>query len=67
MISSIKVDSTRVFFLDTKADQPLTLVLENNTIEISSNHGKYALISVGFSKNNKSDNPSSTKIWARLI
>ena len=82
MISSIKVDSTSkgvatipskllLDTLKTFPDQPLTFSFsENNTIEISSNHGKYALAySDGndFPKTINLDNPSSTKISSNVL
>ena len=82
MISSIEVDSSSKgslaipakLFIDTlKAfpEQPLTFTVEdNNTVEISSNHGKYALAySEGdqYPKTMTLDNPSSTKISSLIL
>ena len=82
MISSIKVDSTSkgvatipskllLDTLKTFPDQPLTFSFsENNTIEISSNHGKYALAysdGKDFPKTINLDNPSSTKISSNVL
>ena len=82
MISSIEVDSSSKgslaipakLFIDTlKAfpEQPLTFTVEdNNTVEISSNHGKYALAySEGdqYPKTITLDNPSSTKISSLIL
>ena len=82
MISSIEVDSSSKgsvaipakLFIDTlKAfpEQPLTFTVEdNNTVEISSNHGKYALAySDGdqYPKTITLDNPSSTKISSSIL
>ena len=57
--------------LKTFPEQPLTfVVLENNIIEISSNHGKYALAySDGeqFPKTIQLDNPSSTKLSSDVL
>ena len=77
MISSMKVDSSSkgsvaipskllIDTLKTFPEQPLTFTVEdNNTVEISSNHGKYALAYTEgdqFPKTITLDNPSSTKI-----
>ena len=57
--------------LKTFPEQPLTfIVLENNIIEINSNHGKYALAySDGeqFPKTIQLDNPSSTKLSSDVL
>jgi DNA polymerase-3 subunit beta len=57
--------------LKTFPEQPLTfVVLENNIIEINSNHGKYALAySDGeqFPKTIQLDNPSSTKLSSDVL
>lgn len=57
--------------LKTFPEQPLTfVVLENNIIEINSNHGKYALAySDGeqFPKAIQLDNPSSTKLSSDVL
>ena len=57
--------------LKTFPEQPLTfMVLENNIIEINSNHGKYALAySDGeqFPKTIQLDNPSSTKLSSDVL
>ena len=57
--------------LKTFPEQPLTfIVLENNIIEINSNHGKYALAySDGeqFPKTIQLDNPSSTKLSSEVL
>ena len=57
--------------LKTFPEQPLTfVVLENNIIEINSNHGKYALAySDGeqFPKTIQLDNPSSTKLSSGVL
>lgn len=57
--------------LKTFPEQPLTfVVLENNIIEINSNHGKYALAySDGeqFPKTIQLDNPSSTKLSSEVL
>jgi DNA polymerase-3 subunit beta len=57
--------------LKTFPEQPLTfIVLENNIIEINSNHGKYALAySDGeqFPKTIQLDNPSSTKLPSDVL
>ena len=57
--------------LKTFPEQPLTFViLENNIIEINSNHGKYALAySDGeqFPKTIQLDNPSSTKLSSDVL
>ena len=82
MISSIEVDSTSkgevaipskllMDTLKTFPEQPLTFTVEeNNTVEISSNHGKYALAySEGdqFPKTITLDSPSSTKISSHIL
>ena len=57
--------------LKTFPEQPLTFVIEdNNTIEISSNHGKYALAyssSDEFPKSISLDNPSTTVVVADVL
>ena len=57
--------------LKTFPEQPLTFVIEdNNTIEISSNHGKYALAYAGadeFPKAISLDSPSTTVIGADIL
>ncbi|MDX1700726.1 MAG: DNA polymerase III subunit beta [Melioribacteraceae bacterium] len=57
--------------LKTFPEQPLTFVVEdNNTVEISSNHGKYALAyanSEEFPKAVELDNPSSTIINGDIL
>lgn len=57
--------------LKTFPEQPLTFVIEeNNTIEISSNHGKYALAYANadeFPKAISLDNPSTTVIGADIL
>ena len=57
--------------LKTFPEQPLTFVVEdNNTIEISSNHGKYALAYASgdeFPKSVALDNPSSTTISGAIL
>jgi len=57
--------------LKTFPEQPLTFVIEeNNTIEISSNHGKYALAYASadeFPKAISLDNPSTTVIGAHIL
>lgn len=57
--------------LKTFPEQPLTFVVEdNNTIEISSNHGKYALAYADgeeFPKAVEINNPSSTVIQADVL
>ncbi len=57
--------------LKTFPEQPLTFVVEdNNTIEISSNHGKYALAYANgeeFPKAVEISNPSSTVIQADVL
>jgi DNA polymerase-3 subunit beta len=57
--------------LKTFPEQPLTFVVEdNNTVEISSNHGKYALAYANadeFPKAVELDNPSSTIINADIL
>jgi DNA polymerase-3 subunit beta len=57
--------------LKTFPEQPLTFIVEdNNTIEISSNHGKYALAYANgeeFPKAVELDNPSSTIISGDII
>ena len=56
--------------LKTFADQPLTFIVEeNNTVEISSNHGKYALAyanSDEFPKTINIDKPSKTNISSEI-
>ena len=57
--------------LKTFPEQPLTFVIEeNNTIEISSNHGKYALAYASadeFPKSISLDSPSTTVISADIL
>jgi len=57
--------------LKTFPEQPLTFVMENNnTVEISSNHGKYALAYADGSEFPKSvvlSNPSSTSILGDIL
>ena len=57
--------------LKTFPEQPLTFVIEdNNTIEISSNHGKYALAYSSadeFPKSISLDNPSTTVVGADIL
>ena len=57
--------------LKTFPEQPLTFVVEeNNTVEISSNHGKYALAYANgeeFPKAVELENPSSTTITADVL
>jgi DNA polymerase-3 subunit beta len=57
--------------LKTFADQPLTFIVEeNNTVEISSNHGKYALAyanSDEFPKTINIDKPSKTNISSEIL
>ena len=57
--------------LKTFAEQPLTFVVEsNNTIEISSNHGKYALAYANaeeFPKSVELRDPSQTKIASDIL
>ncbi|MBT8245633.1 MAG: DNA polymerase III subunit beta [Winogradskyella sp.] len=57
--------------LKTFPEQPLTFVVEeNNTVEISSNHGKYALAyadGAEFPKAVALDNPSTTKIESDIL
>lgn len=57
--------------LKTFAEQPLTFVVEtNNTIEISSNHGKYALAYANaeeFPKSVELTDPSQTKIASDIL
>jgi len=57
--------------LKTFPEQPLTFIVEdNNTVEISSNHGKYALAYANgeeFPKAVELDNPSSTVINADVL
>jgi len=57
--------------LKTFPEQPLTFVVEdNNTVEISSNHGKYALAYASgdeFPKAVELENPSSTVINADIL
>ena len=82
MISSIEVDSSSkgsvaipskllIDTLKTFPEQPLTFTIEdNNTVEISSNHGKYALAYTEgdqFPKTITLDNPSSTKISSVVL
>tara|TARA_Y100000991_G_C21975423_1_gene351928 strand:+ start:9761 stop:10876 length:1116 start_codon:yes stop_codon:yes gene_type:complete len=82
MISSIKVDSSSkgsvaipskllIDTLKTFPEQPLTFtVQENNTVEINSNHGKYALAYTDgdqFPKTISLDNPSNTKISSLVL
>ncbi len=82
MISSIEVDSTSkgevaipskllIDTLKTFPEQPLTFTVEkNNTVEISSNHGKYALAYTEgdqFPKTITLDSPSSAKISSQVL
>ena len=82
MISSIEVDSTSkgevaipskllTDTLKTFPEQPLTFTVEeNNTVEISSNHGKYALAYTEgdqFPKTITLDSPSSAKISSQVL
>ena len=82
MISSIEVDSSSkgsvaipskllIDTLKTFPEQPLTFSIEdNNTVEISSNHGKYALAYTEgdqFPKTISLDNPSNTKISSMVL
>ena len=57
--------------LKTFPEQPLTFVVEsNNTIEISSNHGKYALAYASadeFPKTVALDNPSQTIVLSEIL
>ena len=57
--------------LKTFPEQPLTFIVEeNNTIEISSNHGKYALAYANgeeFPKAVALENPSSTTISGEIL
>ncbi|MGB3607937.1 DNA polymerase III subunit beta, partial [Psychroserpens sp.] len=57
--------------LKTFPEQPLTFVVEdNNTVEISSNHGKYALAYADgneFPKTVELDNPSTTTIAGEIL
>lgn len=57
--------------LKTFPEQPLTFVVEdNNTVEISSNHGKYALAYADgseFPKSVELSNPSSTSILGDIL
>ena len=57
--------------LKTFPEQPLTFVVEeNNTVEISSNHGKYALAYANgneFPKAVELDNPSTTTIAGEIL
>jgi DNA polymerase-3 subunit beta len=57
--------------LKTFPEQPLTFVIEeNNTVEISSNHGKYALAyadSNEFPKSISLEDPSATKIAGHIL
>ncbi|TCK69418.1 DNA polymerase-3 subunit beta [Winogradskyella wandonensis] len=57
--------------LKTFPEQPLTFIVEdNNTVEISSNHGKYALAyadGAEFPKAVALDNPSTTKIEGDIL
>ena len=57
--------------LKTFPEQPLTFIVEeNNTVEISSNHGKYALAYANgeeFPKSVELENPSSTVINANIL
>ena len=57
--------------LKTFPEQPLTFIVEeNNTVEISSNHGKYALAYANgdeFPKAVELDNPSSTVLNADVL
>ncbi|MCB0463145.1 MAG: DNA polymerase III subunit beta [Flavobacteriaceae bacterium] len=57
--------------LKTFPEQPLTFIVEdNNTIEISSNHGKYALAyanSEEFPKAVELDNPSATTVSGDIL
>ena len=57
--------------LKTFPEQPLTFVIEeNNTVEISSNHGKYALAyadSNEFPKSISLEDPSATKIPGHIL
>ena len=82
MISSMEVDSSSkgsvaipskllIDTLKTFPEQPLTFTVEdNNTVEISSNHGKYALAYTEgdqFPKTITLDNPSNTKISSMAL
>ena len=82
MISSITVDSTSkgefaipskllIDTLKTFPEQPLTFTVEdNNIVEISSSHGKYALAYADgeqFPKTVNLDDPSTTKIPSRVL
>jgi DNA polymerase-3 subunit beta len=57
--------------LKTFPEQPLTFVIEdNNTVEISSNHGKYALAYANgneFPKSVALENPSSTTLAGNIL
>ena len=57
--------------LKTFPEQPLTFVIEdNNTVEISSNHGKYALAYADgneFPKSVELDNPSTTVLQGDIL
>ena len=57
--------------LKTFAEQPLTFIVEdNNTVEISSNHGKYALAyadGAEFPKAVEVSNPSSTTLMGDIL
>jgi len=57
--------------LKTFPEQPLTFIVEeNNTIEISSNHGKYALAYANgeeFPKAVELENPSATKLSCEIL
>ena len=57
--------------LKTFPEQPLTFIVEdNNTVEISSNHGKYALAyadGAEFPKAVELDNPSATNIMGDIL
>ena len=57
--------------LKTFPEQPLTFISgDNNTVEISSNHGKYALAYADgneFPKAVELDNPSKTKITGHVL
>ena len=82
MISSITVDSTSkgefaipskllIDTLKTFPEQPLTFTVEeNNIVEISSSHGKYALAYADgdqFPKTINLDDPSTTQIPGRVL
>ncbi len=56
--------------LKTFPEQPLTFVAENNTLELSSSHGKYALAYADgdeFPKAVELDQPNSTKVPAEVL